>query len=286
MKPKWPTEPIACALLIFTGCVTGQTFVNTEVEDINTVLMQSTFRIHGPAVDGTGTSVGTVFIVGRPIKDQPKRGAYVLVTAAHVLESIKGETGTLLLRQKSGDGTYKPFLYEIAIRDKKGNPLYVKHGTADVVAMYVRLPATVTVPLLMANVIASDKTITDLEIHPGDELLCLGYPFGLTVNDWGFPILRSGIVSSYPLTPASAVKFIGFDFRVYGGNSGGPVYFKYSNRVYSTGTHLGETVNGIIGLVTQEVEDPNTKTPISLARIVPGQFIVETLDMLPEPPQI
>src|SRR5271154_3246613 len=109
MKPKWPTEAIVCALLIFTGCVAGQTFVNTEVEDINTVLMQSTFRIHGPAVDGTGTSVGTVFIVGRPIKDQPKRGAYVLVTAAHVLQSIKGDTGTLLLRQKNSDGAYKPF---------------------------------------------------------------------------------------------------------------------------------------------------------------------------------
>jgi hypothetical protein len=104
MKPKWPTEAIACALLIFAGFVAGQTFVNTEVEDINTVLMQSTFRIHGPAVDGTGTSVGTVFIVGRPIKDQPNRGAYVLVTAAHVLESIKGEMGTLLLRQKTAMG--------------------------------------------------------------------------------------------------------------------------------------------------------------------------------------
>jgi hypothetical protein len=247
------------------------------------MLMQSTFRIHGPALDGTGTSVGTVFIVGRPVKDQPQRGAYVLVTAAHVLEGIKGETGTLLLRQKNADGTYKPFLYDIPIRDKKGGALYVKHASADVVAMYVRIPNTVAIPLLTTNLIANDKTISDLEIHPGDELLCLGYPFGLPVNDWGFPILRSGIISSYPLTPATAVKFIGFDFRVYGGNSGGPVYFKYSNRSYSRGTHLGETVHGIIGLVTQQVEDPNSKTPISLARIVPGQFIVETVNLLPEP---
>src|SRR6266446_5228396 len=197
--------------------------------------MQSTFRIHGPATDGTGNSVGTIFIVGRPIKDQPQRGAYVLVTAAHVLESIKGEKGTLLLRQKNGDGTYKPFLYDFPIRDDRDKPLYVKHGSADVVAMYVRIPNIVTIPLIMTNLIADDKTIIDFEIHPGDELLCLGYPFGLTVNDWGFPILRSGVISSYPLTPAAAVKFIGFDFRVYGGNSGGPVYFKYSDRTYSGG---------------------------------------------------
>ena len=235
MKFKRQNEALRYALLVFAGCAAAQTFVNAEVEDINTILMQSTFRIHGPAINGTGISEGTVFIVGRSIKDQPSQGAYVLVTAAHVLEGIKGETGTLLLRQKNGDGTYKPFLYEFSIRDKKSIPLYVKHGSADVVAMYIRIPNTVTIPLVMTNLIANDKTISDLEIHPGDELLCLGYPFGLAVNDWGFPILRSGIVSSYPLTPASAVKFIGFDFRVYGGNSGGPVYFKYSNRVYSTG---------------------------------------------------
>jgi hypothetical protein len=273
---------VAFLSLVFASGSIAQSFVNAEIEDINTLLMQSTFRIHGPAIDGSGSSVGTVFILGRPIKDQPQRGAYVLVTAAHVLDHIKGKTGTLLLRQKNGDGTYNPVSYEVPIRDKNGDALYVKHQTADVAAMYLRIPTALAIPLLGTNLIASDKTIRDLEIHPGDELLCLGYPFGLTVNDWGFPILRSGIISSYPLTPAAAVKFIGFDFRVYGGNSGGPVYFKFSNRNYSTGTHLGETVHGILGLVTQQVEDPNTKTAISLARVVPGQFIVETIETLPE----
>lgn len=89
-----------CAVLILVARVRGATFVNTQIEDINTVLMQSTFRIQGPSVDGGGTSFGTVFILGRPVKDQPERGAYVLVTAAHVLESIKGEKAVLLLRQK------------------------------------------------------------------------------------------------------------------------------------------------------------------------------------------
>jgi hypothetical protein len=149
--------------------------------------------------------------------------------------------------------------------------------------MYVSLPTEVAVSPIGTALIADDNTLGALEIHPGDELLCLGYPFGLSVNDWGFPILRSGIISSYPLAPAAIVKFIGFDFRVYGGNSGGPAYFKYTSRTYSTGTHLGETVNGIIGLVTRQVEDPNTKTAISLAQIVPGQFIKEAIDMLPEP---
>jgi hypothetical protein len=272
----------ACILLAGYFQLCAQTFVNAEVEDINTILMQSTFRIHGPSNDAGSISEGTVFIIGRRIKDQPNRGSYVLVTAAHVLESIRGEKATMLLRESSGD-TWKPFSYDFAIRDGQSNALYVKHPTADVAAMYVRIPNVVSVPLLMADLIVRDETIRNLEIHPGDELFCLGYPFGLAVNDWGFPILRSGIISSYPLTPASKVKYIGFDFRVYKGNSGGPVYFKYTNRTYSTGTHLGETAHGIIGLVSQQVEDPNSKTEISLARIVPGQFIIETINMLPEP---
>jgi len=256
--------------------------VYAEFSDINTVLMQSTFRIHGPSMEGTGTSFGTVFILGKPLKDNSTRAAYVLVTATHVLGAIKGASATLLLRKKNADGTYTRLLWDIPIRDATGKELFLRHKTADVAVMYVRLPTGIDLPILGTNLIADDKRLSDLEIHPGDELLCLGYPFGLAVNDWGFPILRSGIISSYPLTPAQAVKFIGFDFRVYGGNSGGPVYFKYSNRVYSTGTRLGEMVFGIIGLVTEQVSDPNTQTPISLARIVPGQFITEAINMLPD----
>jgi S1-C subfamily serine protease len=250
--------PVAVGLLAFVTFGQAQQSqtapVNAEFSDINTVLMQSTFRIHGPSMDGTGTSIGTVFILGKVLKDDPARAAYVLVTATHVLATIKGNSATLLLRKKNSDGTYTPAFWDIQIRDG-GKDLFLRHKTADVAVMYVRLPTGLDLPMLGTNLIADDKKLTDLEIHPGDELLCLGYPFGLTVNDWGFPILRSGIISSYPLTPAQAVKFIGFDFRVYGGNSGGPVYFKYTNRVYSTGTHLGETVFGIIGLVTEQVSE-------------------------------
>src|SRR5205085_2190066 len=146
---------------------------------------------------------------------------------------------------------------------KFGKDMFVRHQSADVAAMYVRLPMDITIQLVATSVIAGDKMIEDYEIHPGDELLCLGYPFGLAVNDWAFPILRSGIISSYPLVPAKAIKFIGFDFKVFGGNSGGPVYFSYTNRTYKGNTHLGETIQSIIGLVTEQVADPNTKTPLS-----------------------
>jgi S1-C subfamily serine protease len=257
--------------------------VDVTIADMNTVLMETTFRIDGPARGNAGrTTLGTVFIIGRPFKDDPVRQAYVLVTAAHVLNEIDGQVASLLVRRRNEDGTYNPYKWPIAIRDDYGAPLFVQHKEADVAAMYVRLPNDLIQALVSTNSFADDKAIEQYEIHPGDELMCVGFPYGLTVNNWGFPILRTGVISSYPLVPAKSIKYIGFDFRVFGGNSGGPVYFRFSNRYYKGSTHLAEIVQSIIGLVTEQVSDPASGTSISLARIVPAQFILETVNMLPE----
>jgi len=280
--PKSHGAFAAIVLCVFT--VQAQQSQPTPFADISTVLMQSTFRVHGPAAEANRSAVGTVFIIGRPLKADPTKSSYVLVTAAHVLGDIQGRTATLSLRKKNADQTYTIVPVDIPIRAADGKDLFLKHKTADVAAMYVALPKDLSIPVIATTDIVDDDKITELEIHPGDELLCLGYPFGLSVNDWGFPILRSGTISSYPLTPASAVRFIGFDFRVYGGNSGGPVYFKYNGRTYGGEVHLGQTVAGVIGLVSGQVSDNETNAPISLARIVPGQFIKEAIDLLPELP--
>jgi S1-C subfamily serine protease len=76
-----------------------------------------------------------------------------------------------------------------------------------------------------------DQKLSEFEIHPGDELNVLGYPLGFG-NVGDFPVLRSGKIASYPLVPTSENPFFLPDFRVFQGNSGGPVYFVQSNRVY------------------------------------------------------
>lgn len=56
--------------------------------ELNTILMQSTFRIHGPKKGSSDkTSFGTAFLMGKPTPDITKQ-YYVLITAAHVLEDI------------------------------------------------------------------------------------------------------------------------------------------------------------------------------------------------------
>ena len=68
--------------------------------DFDTLLMMATLRIAGPSMDGQGQSLGTVFIVGNPHPTEQDKYRYTLVTAAHVLQKIKGDVATLYFRQQ------------------------------------------------------------------------------------------------------------------------------------------------------------------------------------------
>lgn len=252
--------------------------------DIATALMRSTFKIQGT------TSAGTGFLVGKPMTADPQRAFYVLVTAAHVLDQIKEDTATLHLRERrSSDFVRLPVSIQIR---RGGTPLWTKHPEVDVAAMFVRVPTVADVQLLPMSLLATDETLQRLEVHPGDELLVLGFPYGAEANQAGFPILRSGRIASYPLTPAKETKSFLLDFTVFAGNSGGPVFMHHENRVYAGGTHIGVT-QFIAGLVSQEqnlterikslTEELIKTHKLSLGVVIHARFIEELVRSLPEP---
>lgn len=256
--------------------------------EINTVLMESTFKIEGP------NSIGTGFLIGRPYLNDPSKSRLTLVTAAHVLEEIQGENAVLVMREKSEAGKWLKQRQVVRIRDG-GKPLYVRHKNADVAAMYVSVPQNmISGPVLGIQLLAGDDMLRGFEVHPGDEIFALGYPLGAEANEAGFPVLRSGKIASYPLLPTDDVKTFLFDFRVFPGNSGGPVYFYGSNRAYKGSTHLG-LVNFVIGLVSQErrmtekikelygVREQSYS--LGLAEVVHASLIKETVELLPPPGQ-
>lgn len=256
-----------------------------ESTDISSILMRSTFRIQDDK------SFGTVFILGEPIPGEPGKGSYVLLTAAHVLDEMKGDGATLFLRKRSGT-TFVKMTYPIQIR-KNGSPLWVRHPQVDVAAMRVVLPTDADIQLFSTDLLANDKTLEELEIHPGDELLVLGFPYGAESNDAGFPILRSGRIASFPLTPTSETRTFLLDFPVFSGNSGGPVFMHHENRVYRGATNIGVT-RIMMGVVSQEQnleervqslsETVVKKHKLGLAVVVHARFVKEIIDMLPSLP--
>lgn len=253
--------------------------------ELNALLMQSTFMLVGQSKKPGKLSFATGFIIGRPLKKKPESSRFVLVTAAHVFEGFQGQKATIVLRKQKEDGSYEKVPFEFQILDVSNKPLWVRHPDKDidVAAIYISLPSEVKFSLLPTQLLGDDAVLEKFEIHPGDELLCLGFPLGVQSPLGGFPILRSGKIASYPLIPAKKIKKFYFDFQIYDGNSGGPVYFIQAGRYYDGSHHLGETIHFIVGLVSAQTGATlYNNQPVYLAEIVPGQFILETVKLLPE----
>ena len=288
------TYPCAIILLLLTGMIActanGQDkppVAQPQGEtELNTVLMESTFRIESQ------NSVGTAFVMGRPFPNDSAKAAYVLITAAHVLEEMQGDMATVYLRRKVDETNWARLPLQVQIRDK-GRPLWAKHPSADVAVMYIRIPTTVAIPLLSTELLADDKMLSQFEIHPGDVLQCLGYPLGMEANGAGFPILRSGRIASYPLLPTDSTRTFLLDFNVFKGNSGGPVYMVESNRMYHHTFYMGQTVTFIAGLVSQEATQMQQfvgpysaemhQIQLGLAVVVHASLIKQAIFMLPSP---
>lgn len=264
-----------------------------KATELNTMLMESTFQIQSMPLAGAPSSSGTVFIIGRPLASHPEVSHYVLVTAAHVLDGMTRDFAILILRKQilDGDGWQK-MPVPLQIRDN-GRPLWTKHPSADVAVMYVNLPNEVAIPLLTTGLLADDEILSKFQVHPGDTFLCLGYPFRVESSQSGFPVLRSGRLASFPLTPVAQTKTFLLDFAVFEGNSGGPVYFVDINRGYGGAIHMGETIGFIGGLVSGETKGQEQfegqysteirRIPMNLATIVHAKFIKEAIESLPAP---
>jgi len=253
--------------------------------NIHTAMMESTVKIVGNG------SVGTGFIVGRPSATNPQQFFYTLVTANHVLAGVQGDAIILVLRRLNATGDWERIELSLQIRNG-GKDLWKKHPDVDLAALFVRLPKHVVRTVIPLSLMLSDKEIAEFEIGPGTELLCLGYPFGAESNPEGFPVLRSGKIASYPLLPTKKTKTFLFDFTVFRGNSGGPVYIYDKAPIYGGAMHVGATA-GIMGLVTAErnitqkieqlYEKRETITPLVLGEVIHASFIVDLVNSLPEP---
>lgn len=255
-----------------------------ESKDLNSILMRSTFKIVG-AQGG----MGTVFILSKKTRPNSEYYYYILVTAKHVLDEIKSEDATLFLREKQND-TYVTLPHKIKIRNGK-QKLYTSHPTEDIAAMRINFPKNADLPGVDYNLLATDEEIEKFDIHPGDELSCLGFPYGFETNPGSFPVLRSGKIASYPLIPVSKTRSFLLDFEIYKGNSGGPVYLVESNPRYRGKMELGTTLHMIMGLVSSEAtlkehvksmdEERLITHKLSIATIIHAQFIKETIEMIP-----
>jgi hypothetical protein len=244
--------------------------------DLSVELIQATVQVEQPLGDGTRT-VGTGFLVSDPTPDGKPRT--VLITANHVFKKMPGPIATIGFRVENADGTWRYDPEPLRIREGS-KELWTHHPDRDVAAISITAPPEFAKAAIPIDWLASDDTFNKYALGPGDELLALGFPEGLSANTAGFPILRSGRVASFPLAPSSAFPTFLLDFSVFPGNSGGPVYMAESGRRRPGAAGVDEA-QFVAGMLTQEVELNSHN--LSIGVVTQARFIRETLQVLDDP---
>jgi hypothetical protein len=240
--------------------------------------MESTFKLQG-TTEGDSLLFGTAFIFHLPCGGDEQKA--ILVTSAHLLDSLITDRALLGLRDKKWDGTWEERPWWISVR-REGKPLWVRHKEADVAALCVELPDYAEIPLCSVDLLADEETFQRYQIGPGDELLCLGYSSQNGVHGpGGFPILRGGQIASYPLYPVETYRTFRYDVEIFKGYSGGPVFFQQVGRAYGGAVHPDEQIQFIAGLLTRQwFADQQELHPLKVAEVVHAHFIRETLENL------
>jgi S1-C subfamily serine protease len=257
---------------------------------LDEIVMRSTFKIQSE------NSVGTAFIMFRPLTVRTNFSHPILITAAHVLVSMPSSNATIFFREKEGE-LYRKVSWQFPIR-AHGTNLWMQHPKADVAAMLIRIPKTIAPSdlkgvTLSTDFLADEKFFADAVIHPGDELRVLGYPYALEANNMGFPILRSGRIASFPVGPSSNNPTFLLDFRIFPGNSGGPVYILDTQRQMEANKIGLVNAQAVVGLISEQatvseqirgLTETMMKThEVGLGIVIHSQLIRETIALLPYP---
>jgi V8-like Glu-specific endopeptidase len=261
-------------LVVLFGFFAAAACVRAEEEDFNTQMMRATVKISHEKSTATG------FILAKGKEDR-----YLLVTAAHVLETTPGEETTVIFRRKTAEGEYEKEPTKLSIR-KGDKPLWAKHPTEDVAALWIVPPKGVDLSRVSTDVIADDGQLRKYKIHPGTDLDYLGYPHREEGSKAGFPLLRQGSIATYPLLPTAKTKTYFLSANTFEGDSGGPVYWTRSKRAEAD----KEETRLIVGLVSAQIfldeemkmvyGTTKMRHRLGFAIIVHGSFIKETVEMV------
>ncbi len=240
--------------------------------DLAVALIQATVQLEAPYGDGT-RNVGTGFLVEAPGPDGRPR--VVLITAEHVLTRMPAETMTIGYRASNTDGTWKYEPQSVKIRNGK-SPLWVAEAGRDVAAIEVVADAKTEKMAIPEGWLADDAAFAADDIGPGEEMMTLGYPWGMASNGAGFPILRSGKVASYPIAPSRQFPTFLLDFSVFPGNSGGPVFVKKGD---------GDKAHVLVtGLMSQQLGTGDQ--PLEIGVVVQADYIRQTISLLNQPSSV
>ena len=167
----------------------------------------------------------------------------------------------------------------LRIRDEAGERVWTRHPDRDIAVMEVSAPPAFARAAIPLGWLASGEDLANWQVGPGDELLTLGFPRGYASNTAGFPILRTGRIASWPLTPIESFPVFLLDFPVFPGNSGGPVFWTPAARKLPGTAQPDHPF--IAGVLTSEVRPSNE--PLGIGVVAHASYIREAIALMDDP---
>jgi hypothetical protein len=219
-------------------------------------MMWSTYPLGTSKVAGTGLAVS-----------MDQGGAKTaLVTSAHVLETAR--KGPVFIALRTPDDSGHPQTILVQYRPPAaGGRYFVRHPTHDIAAFAVQIPPAAK-GILSFPTCLHHTAIKTPNLHAGDQVLFAGYPDVMPYMQGVFPILRSGIIATYPAGTPEVNDMFCIDGGVHAGDSGAPVFFSQAR---------GQP--RLAGMILKRVV--NSRQPGShFAVAVNARAIRETLDLL------
>jgi len=284
-------------IFIFSKFVVAQYDLDSIYRNMSVLIhesmMRSTFRITGG--DSLGSEItGTCFMLKRSKTQNPIKEDVLLVTANHVLSSISDDYVVINYPEESEKG-YVYYKKSIRIRND-GIPLWKSHNdtTIDIAVVKLAIGNFHTNNLVSTDYLASEEVLEQFQIRPGDILYCVGFPEGASANEYGFPILKSGVIASYPILPSILYKYFLYDCELFPASSGSPVYLCEAGRlfIYEHETvfeaNMVQLICGIIvskqfvGIKSEKTENgqPTNLVSLQLAKVIPSTFILEIIESI------
>ncbi|TWT81030.1 Trypsin [Planctomycetes bacterium CA13] len=230
-------------------------------------LVLSTYKL------SNGASTATGLVVRCEINDEESR--YFVVTANHVLDQMKGDSCILVSRTRNNDGSYQRKEKQVFIRESN-KPLWNKHRNHDLAIL--PLADSIQVDALPFESLATNEQMSMVDV--GDRLSFAVFPERTEANGAGFPILRSGNIASFPITPVKNHPLFLVDATTWKGDSGGPVIHR-SLRSPNGGPVV---VGMILGMrnITETVRESRfverkTDYPLGIAEVLHAVFARELI---------
>jgi hypothetical protein len=239
-----------------------------NVEDVPLRTLRATVKLADRQRGSTG------FLVAVPdIGDGPPRIA--LVTAAHALTGVAGESCTAVFRAKAGGDGFERREVTIRVRDGEKR-LFTRHPTADVAVIGVVPPPDADWQPFARGDIADVPRIETGIVRAGRRVWVACYPAQVAAHPAGWPILRHGTIASHPLLPVAAVPTFFLDYSHFGGDSGSAAVIDVEGTPVIAGVVVG--MQRQTDRTVSPFEERTMHTPLDLAVTVHPLLVAETID--------